>query len=174
MRFAYTLCASALCLLLTSPAAAVLLLTDAREIEAIDFLPECTLGPPVTVSDSPSAPFAPFDSEVEAGCNTASPVSEARSDWIDGQGRVWGVENQLASSTFSIEFEVLQPVYTFFEATVSYRTGTGDGVRCARAWLTGVGAVSACGDDAQDYVFIETVLDPGVYNVTGFTESGFE
>lgn len=161
------------CLLIASPAAAVILLSDDREVYVFAYvcIDDCV---PVGGSETPSAPFAPFDATVVgAGSGySAFQASEVGPDLILGQGSAAGWIDGDARSTLDVEFEVTTPTAIVFDATLTAYGPDFNGDAGALARLDEVGGAnlfqeSACGwcggvEDVQG-VHVETVLAPGTY-----------
>lgn len=163
----------AACLGIGTPAAAASLLTDAREVYVFAYVCDATCVA-VGGTETPSAPFAPFDATVVgAGSGySASQTSQLGSDLILGQGTAAGSIDGDARSTLDVEFEVTRWTPIVFDATLTaYGPDTlGDAGSQARLDEIGGATVfnqAACGwctgvEDVQN-VHVETVLSPGSY-----------
>jgi hypothetical protein len=159
-----------LCTLLASPAAAVSLLSDVREIEARQMV--CDLDCVWLIgNDVPAAPFADFDSSVSGGSFDASQVSQLSPALITGQGAASGSVDGLAFSTLDIQFEVLVATSIVFDGTLTETSTEGDATTLARLDQVGgsnvfqASACGSCGAGAPDVenVFVSTLLAPGIY-----------
>lgn len=184
------------CLLVAGPAAAVQLVSDDREVSFFAFICDLTCET-VGGSQTPSAPFAPFDASLDGDGSgyTAAQVSTVGPDLITGQGSASGSVDGDAHSALRIEFQVLDPTTITFDAsfTVVYPGPPsagywGDAIASATLDVVdgaNVFSAGACGfcipdGESQDLedVFIETVLQPGSYqlsvlaSVEEFGESG--
>jgi len=169
----------AACLLPAGPAAAVSLLADDREVHVFALIcdEDCDT---VGGTETPSAPFAPFDASVNGGTYFASQTSQIGPDLILGLGTAGGFIDGDARSSLDVEFELTTATAIVFDATLTALGPDFDGDAVSRVRLDVVGGANvflgaACGwcggiEDVQQ-LHVETVLAPGTYALSAFAGS---